>query len=74
MKQFTKAEALRLVAQLQFREFTQRDHMTFQGCDSDNPLIAETDDLFIIVDHQEICILPSDGNDDNYQLFVIGHR
>ena len=57
MKQFTKAEALRLVAQLQFREFTQRDHMTFQGCDSDNPLIAETDDLFIIVEQSSHIVI-----------------
>ncbi len=74
MKQFTKAEALKLVAQLQFREFTHMDNMTFQGCDSDNPLIAETDDVFVIIDGEAICILPVEGIDDSQQLFVIDEK
>jgi len=74
LKQYTKTEALLLVAQLQFREFTHMDNMTFQGCDSDNPLIAETDDAFVIVDDKAICILPIDGDDDSHQLFVIDEK
>ena len=46
----TAAQALRIVAKSTFREFTERDFNTFLGCDSDKPLIYETEKIAIIID------------------------
>jgi hypothetical protein len=48
------SEALRLVGQTTFREFTQTDWYSFAGCETDNPLIGENGDWLIILDGNDI--------------------
>ena len=47
-------EALKLIATATFRPFDDTDWMAWQGCDSANPMIAEVDELVIIVDGDEV--------------------
>lgn len=69
----TRESALALVATLQFRPFSKADWMSFSGCNTDNPLIAETDELLVILDGNELEIfpiaseLPSDA-DESYKF------
>jgi hypothetical protein len=77
MKQFTKAEALKLVAQLQFHEMTAAERMGFQGCESENPLIAATNNEIVIIDDDRISIISAHGPDspdstDEQMFFLMG--
>ena len=48
------AVAFRLVATATFRPFTKIDWMAFAGCESENPMIAELPDLFIVIDGDKL--------------------
>lgn len=58
------AEVIALVAKTQFREFTDIDWQAFAGCETENPLIAETtfkDQIVIIIlDGNSIQIVPDE--------------
>ena len=58
-----RENALMLVATTEMKPFTKYDWMSFSGCESENPLIGETDEWVIIVDGNEIEILPIDPPD-----------
>lgn len=45
----TPAEALGHIARSQFRSFTKNDWMAFAGCKSENPLICDDREDFVIV-------------------------
>lgn len=45
MKYPNSAELLVLIAKTKFRPFDKYDYMAFSGVESDNPLIAESEDL-----------------------------
>lgn len=64
----TRESALALVARLQFRPFSKADWMSFSGCNTDNPLIAETDELLVIVDGNEIEIFPHDDENGSFKF------
>ena len=65
-----KSEVLRLIASIKFREFSENDRMSFQGCDSENPMIGENDDYLVILDGDVVCVLGSDP-DSEQQLFFL---
>jgi hypothetical protein len=51
----TAIEMLRLIAKSSFREFTQDDWRSFNGCESDNPLISDAGaEGYIIVDGENV--------------------
>ena len=52
----TREQALMLVATTEMKPFTKADWMSYSGCETENPLIGETDE--VIVDGNEIEILP----------------
>ena len=54
----TREQALMLVATTQMKPFTKADWMCYSGCETENPLIGETDEWVVIVDGNEIEILP----------------
>ena len=55
-----KADLLRLVATLEFRPFGKWDWDTFNGCNSENPMIAETETFCVIVDGEDIEMIKLD--------------
>ena len=70
----TRESALALIATAKFAPFTKADWMSYSGCETENPLIAETDEWVIIVDGNFVEILPIDpidGNDHSHK-FVLG--
>ena len=48
------AEALKLMAKVQFRPFDDSDWMGWAGCESAEPMIAETDDITVIIDGETV--------------------
>lgn len=56
-------EALRLVATLSFRPFSDVDWDCWAGCESAEPLICETDDFTVIIDGEVITF--NSYHDDN---------
>lgn len=51
----TRVDALRTVALSHFRPFEDGDWDAFQGCQTENPLIAEIDDnMLVVVDGKEV--------------------
>lgn len=69
----TREQALMLVATTQMRPFTKTDWMGFSGCETENPLIGETDEWVVIVDGNYIEILPidpPDGFDNSHKFYV----
>lgn len=59
----TREYALVLVATTEMKPFTKADWMAYSGCETENPLIGETDEWVVIVDGNEIEILPIDPID-----------
>lgn len=71
--EMTREQALMLVATTQMRPFTKADWMGFSGCETENPLIGETDEWVVIVDGNFIEILPidpPDGGDHSHKFTV----
>ena len=50
----TAAAALKLMAKVQFRPFDDSDWMGWAGCESAEPMIAETDDITVIIDGETV--------------------
>lgn len=50
----TKAEMLMLIAKSQFHPFTKADWYAYSGCQSENPLICETEEYVIVIDGNTI--------------------
>jgi hypothetical protein len=70
-------EALKFIATATFRPFTEIDWMGWQGCNSDNPMIAEVEELVIIVDGDEVTfnVLGEKAGDiewANFKLNLLG--
>ena len=59
----TRETALLLLATTTMEPFTKADWMSFSGCNTENPLIGETDEWVIILDGNELEILPIDPID-----------
>lgn len=55
-------EALRLIATATFHPFGESDWYSFQGCKTENPMIAETEQYLIILDGDEVTF----GTDEGY--------
>lgn len=66
----TPEKALALVASLQFRPFEKADWMSFSGCNTDNPLIAESDEYLVIVDGNEIEVFVADTEYEGFQFVL----
>lgn len=49
-----KAQLLALIAQSTFRPFTKVDWYSFAGCESENPLIFESEEYSIVIDGSNI--------------------
>jgi len=66
--------ALTLIATTQFRPFDKSDWMSYSGCETENPLIAETDEWVIIVDGKYAEFVPIDPIDggDHSHMFNLG--
>jgi hypothetical protein len=60
MKYPNSAELLVLIAKTKFRPFDKYDYMAFSGVESDNPLIAETDEYTIVIDGHIVNMLYSE--------------
>ena len=50
MKYPNKSELLSIIIKTEFEPFTKFDWMAFEGCESDNPLICETEEYTIVID------------------------
>jgi hypothetical protein len=57
---------IKKLSSLDFRPFTKNDWMAFQGCESPDPLIAETEDGLIILDGNTMTIMFDDQNPDKF--------
>jgi len=64
----TKQNVLFVIATTEFRHFTQGDWMSYQGCESADPLIAELDEFAVIIDGDKVCVLDYDGNETLFFL------
>ena len=60
--------ALDMIARLTFREFTQADWMSFGGCESEKPLIAETDEYTIVIDGDIVEFFDADNESIRFEL------
>jgi len=49
-----KAEMLALIGNSVFRPFNKADWYSFAGCESDNPLICESEEYVIVIDGELI--------------------
>lgn len=45
---------LKVIALSTFRPFTKLDWYAFAGCESENPVICETDDYTIVIDNDQV--------------------
>lgn len=50
----TAIDALKFMATLTFRPFDDSDWMGWAGCESAEPMIAETDDITVIIDGETV--------------------
>lgn len=66
----TAAEILRLVANADFRPFTERDFMCFGGVETANPLISEIEEFIVILDGDTVCVLNEDGEEKGFRLKI----
>ena len=53
---------MKAIRESKFREFTDADWMTWQGCQSLNPMIAEVDEKYVVIlDESGITVTVPDG-------------
>lgn len=64
------AEILRLVANADFRPFTQSDFRSFAGVETANPLISEIEEFIVILDGDTVCVLNEDGDERGFRLKI----
>jgi hypothetical protein len=60
--ELTFAEALNLIATLTFRPFSESDYWGFAGVESENPMIAENDEFYVILDGETVGFLSMNGH------------
>jgi hypothetical protein len=60
-------EALKLVATLTFRPFTDSDWNAWAGCESESPMICETDNFTVIIDGEVIVFNSYHENNDTHE-------
>ena len=60
--------ALNMIARLTFRDFAQSDWMSFGGCESEKPLIAETDEYTIMIDGDIVEFFGADNESFRFEL------
>jgi hypothetical protein len=60
--ELTLAEALGLVASLEFRPFGEADYRGFSGVESENPMIAENEDFYVVLDGERVEFLSMNGH------------
>ena len=66
----TIAEVLKIIAETKFSPFTQADWYAFSGCESNNPVIGEYNDMAVIIDGNNVLLLQEDDEygGKNYSL------
>ena len=64
----TATEAFALVARASFSPFTEADWMGFSGVRSENPLIAEIDDLLLVLDDNHLSVISPNGEETVFVL------
>lgn len=67
----TSAEVLALVARLNFHSFDAAEKMAFPGCDSDDPKIAYSGDMAVLVDGNFIELYSPVGKGENIFQFQL---
>lgn len=50
----TPTEAMLLIAKAEFKPFTKADYESFNGVESDNPMLGEYEDWVIVIDGNTI--------------------
>ena len=71
MKEFTQAEALALIATLNFRPFTQADWDGFSGCETASPLIHYGEEFIVVIDGANVDFMSAGEGDDYVQFFSL---
>jgi hypothetical protein len=65
-------EALKLMAKAQFRPFDDADWNSWSGCETDEPMIAEIDEVTIIIDGDCITFNAyNDGTGSEWTSFTL---
>lgn len=70
-----KQKALKILAECEFKPFTQGDWYAFAGCESKFPLICDDrDDYVIIMDGGSFSFYPTESNEDmgEWYMFNMG--
>jgi len=68
----SRALALKLIATLSFRPFTDMDWNSWSGCESAEPMIAETDDFVVIIDGDNVTFNAyNDGHGAEWTEFTL---
>lgn len=64
----TGSEAFALVARATFEPFNEFDFETFSGVETENPLIAEIDDLVLILDGNVLEVIHNHRDSERFIL------